>query len=167
VKSRAAVFLLAAMVIFLPLSHVEIDVSDDSWLLRVDGRPVDVAGYFSEKYSALTRTCSKVQDLQPSDPLFADALDVIRRYSQPDSLSAQLVALSMQGDWLLARVRFNRLQDAVVLLVRSEQDLMIVSGGVWSGSTHPHRPEPMIRRYLRNRVPAAPLDLTDCLEPMS
>lgn len=152
------------MLVLLPLSHLEIEASDDSWLLRVDGRPVDVAGYLSEKYTGLTRHCSQVQGLQPTDRLYTDALNAIRQYSPPDSLSAQLVHVIRQDHWLLAQARFLDLQDAVVLLTRSEQGLTIPEGGVWSGATHPHRPEPVIRRYLQSRVPAVPADLTACFE---
>lgn len=153
---------LAALTVLLPLGHLELESSDDSWLLRVDGRPVDVAGYLSEKYTALTRNCDQVQGVPPTDPLHADVLGAIRQYSPPDSLSAQLVALIRQDRWLLAQVEFSTLQDAVVLLKASEQSLTIPQGGVWSGTTHPHRPEPVIRRYLQSTVPAAPVDLTAC-----
>ena len=161
-KSRATFTLLLTMLVLLPLSHLEIEASDDSWLLRVDGRPVDVAGYFSEKYTNLTRHCSQVPALGPTDRLYNDALTAIRQYSPPDSLSAQLVHVIRQDHWLLAQTRFLGLQNAVVLLTQSEQGLTIPEGGIWSGTTHPHRPEPVIRRYLQGRVPAAPADLTGC-----
>lgn len=161
-KPRASVVFLAALTVLLPLGHLEFESSDDSWLLRVDGRPVDVAGYLSEQYTALTRNCDRVQGVPLTDPLHADVLGVIRRYSPPDSSSAQLVALIRQDRWLLAQVRFSTLQEAVVLLKASEQGLTVAQGGVWSGTTHPHRPEPVIRRYLQSAVPAAPVDLTAC-----
>jgi hypothetical protein len=150
------------MLVALPLSHLEIHASDDSWLLRVDGRPVDVAGYASERYTQLTRHCNQVQVLRPIDPLHEQALNAIEQYSPPDSLSARMVHVIRQDDWLLAQVKFRNLQDAVVLLRASRQGLEIAKEGVWSGATHPHRPEPLIRRYLQGRVPAAPTDLTEC-----
>ena len=150
------------MLVALPLSHLEIHASDDSWLLRVDGRPVDVAGYVSERYTQLTRQCNQVQVLRPTDPLHAQALNAIEQYSLPDSLSARLLHAIRQDDWLLVQVKFRNLQDAVVLLRASRQGLEVVKDGVWSGATHPHQPEPFIRRYLQGRVPAAPADLTEC-----
>jgi hypothetical protein len=162
VKYRASAVVLAVMLVGLPLSHLEIEDFDDSWLLRVDGRPVDVAGYLSERYTQLTRHCRHVQALSPSDPLHAQALHAVVQYSPPDSLSARIVQASRQGDWVLAQVKFRQLQDAVVLLHASAQGLEIAKGGVWSGTTCPLRPEPLIRRYLQGKVPAAPADLTAC-----
>lgn len=150
------------MAVLLPLSHLELEPADDSWLLLVDGRPVDLAGWASERYAALTRQCDQVKGLQASDRLYADALAVLRQHSPPDSQSAQLLGLSQQGDWLLAQVQFTRLHNAVVLLHASGQGLTIPEGGVWSGTTHPHRPEPLIRRYLHKRVPGVPADLMTC-----
>lgn len=162
-KSRATAVVLAATLILLPLSHLEIRASDDSWLLWVDGRPVDVAGYLSETYTDMTRHCSPVQVVPPRHPLHAQALAAIQRHSPPDSLSAQLVELTRMDHWLLAQVRFSTLQDAVVLLAEAAQGVTIAQGGVWSGSTYPHRFEPIVRRYLQTRVPAAPTELTACL----
>ena len=161
-KYRASVVLLAALLIGLPLSHLEIETSDGSWLLRVDGRAVDVAGYVSERYTALTRNCTQVRTLAPTDPLHAQVLAAVRQYSPPDSGSAQLVHLAQHSQWLLAQVRFRSLQDAVVLLQGSASGVSISTGGVWSGATHPHQAEPMIRRYLQSAVPAAPTELTAC-----
>ena len=161
-KYRASGVVLVAMLVALPLSHLEIQNSDDSWLLRVDGRPVDLAGYLSERLTRFTRDCRDVHTLEPSDALSAQALRAIKQYSPPDSLSARMVHLIRQDDWLLAQVKFRDLQDAVVLLTATKEGLDIAMGGVWSGATHPHRPEPSIRRYLQGRVPAAPADLTEC-----
>ena len=43
-KSRAILFLLLVSLVWVPLSHLEVEPSDDSWLLRVDGVPFDVRG---------------------------------------------------------------------------------------------------------------------------
>jgi hypothetical protein len=152
------------MVIFLPFLHLDIETSDDSWLLWVDGRPVDVSGYISEQFTALTRRCDQVAMVMPGDPLHEQALNVIRQYSPPDSLTAQLLHLNRQHEWLLAQVEFDQLQDAVVLLTQSEQDIVIPTGGIWSGSTHPHRPEPLIRRFIRSGLPSAPEELLNCFQ---
>ncbi len=163
-RYRATAVVLVAMAIGLPLSHLEIQASDDSWLLLVDGRPVDVAGQLSQWHTQLTRNCSPVKDLSAADRLHAEALMAVRHYSPPDSLSAQIAHVIQQDKWLLAQVQFSDLQAAVVMLTDSGQGLTIPEGAVWSGSTHPHRPDPFIRRYLRSRVPTAPADLIACFE---
>ncbi len=163
-KSRAIGVLLAVLLVAVPLSHLEVEPSDDSWLVRVDGVPFDVAGLMADQALALTRRCGQVQSLGPTDPRFASALAALRQESPPHSLSAQLVDLRQQGDWLLAQVRFADLNNAVVLLQASGAAYVIPAGGVWSGSTHPHRPGPVIRRFLRGKVPQAPGDLVDCFE---
>ena len=163
-KSRAKLFLLLASVMLLPLSHLDIERSDDSWLLRVDGRPVDLAGELAEWSTRLTRDCRDVQELPSQDPLHALAGRTIQDYSPPSSQSARIVHLSRQGDWLLAQVQFEELQDAVVLLSHSEQELKIAEGAIWSGSTFPHKAEPVIRRYLKSKAPQAPDGLIACFE---
>ncbi len=163
-RLRAQAALLAALVVVLPLSHVQWRASDDSWLLWVDGRPVDVAGMLSNGYAALTRDCSLVQTLAPGSAAHADVLAAIRQHSPPDSASAQLVQLSRQGEWWLAQAQFQALQEAVLLLAPSAQGLGVVPGAVWSGPTHPHKPEPVIRRYLHARAPGAPASLLACFE---
>ncbi len=161
-KSRARLVLLVLLLVLIPLSYLDIERADDSWLLRVTGVPVDVPGLVSDTYSVLTRRCTPVQSVDRADLRFRSALETIRQESPPHSLSAQIVDLRGQGDWLLAQVRFADLHDAVVLLQGAGVGHVIAPGGVWSGSTHPHRPGPMIRRFLRSRVPQAPGDLIDC-----
>ncbi len=163
-KSRASLVLLVILLVFVPLSHLEVEPADDSWLLRVTGVPVDVRGLVSDGFVRLARSCSRVQALGPDDQRFTSALKAIRQESPPHSLSAQLVDLRQQEDWLLAQVRFANLHDAVVLLHVADAGHVIAPGGVWSGSTLPHRPGPVIRRFLRSRVPQAPGDLIDCFE---
>jgi hypothetical protein len=165
-KFRASLLVLVVLLVVVPLSHLNIESSDDSWLVRVDGVPVDVPGLVSDTYSALTRSCSQVQALGPTDPRFASAQEVIRQESPPHSLSAQVVDLRQQGDWALAQVRFAELQSAVVLLQASGAGYAMSPVGVWSGSTHPHRPGPVVRRYLRSRVPQAPGDLVACFDDL-
>jgi len=156
--------LLAALVVALPLSHMQLRASDDSWLLWVDGRPVDLAGMLANRYAALTRDCTPVQTLAPGSAAYGDVLTAIRQHSPPDSASAQLVQLRRQGEWWLAQAQFQELQEAVLLLAPSAQGLGVVPGAVWSGRPHPHEPEPVIRRYLQARAPGAPANLLACFE---
>jgi len=163
-KRSTALSVLLAVAVLVPLSHVEVQSTDDTWLLRVDGRPVDLAGAVSQAYTRWRRDCGRVQQLGATQPVHAAALQVLRGHSPPASASAELRSLARQGDWLLAQVRFGHLQDAVVLLQASSQGWRVDTAGIWSGTTHPLRPEPFIRRYLQRRVPDAPTDLLDCLE---
>lgn len=162
-KRRTALAVLVATAVLVPLSHLELRSADDSWLLWVDGRPVDAAGALSDGWLALTRDCRRVQPLPPSSAEHAHALEALRQYSPPDSRSARIAGLIGEGGWLLAQARFEGLENAVVLLRQTAAGWAIAEGGVWSGRTHPHRPGPFIRRYLRARVPDAPRALTDCL----
>ena len=151
------------MAVLLPLSHLELRSSDDSWLLLVDGRAVDVAGELSQNYTRWTRDCLQVQAVAATEPLHAQALTALRQHSPPDSQSAELRQLTRSGSWLLAHARFNTLQEAVVLLEVGPQGVRVPEGAVWSGSTHPRRPEPIIRRYLQSRVPSVPEPLLACM----
>mgnify|MGYP001247346186 CR=1 FL=1 len=161
-KLRAMPVVLLALVVLLPLSHLEFERVDDSWLLRVDGRPVDMAGALAQAYTRWQRDCGPVQAVAASEALHAEVLSALRQHSPPDSNNAELTRLTRLGPWLLAQVRFGVLQDALVLLEHSEAGVHVAEGGVWSGTTHPHRPEPLIRRYLQSRVPAAPAQLLAC-----
>lgn len=163
-KRRTALAVLLAAGVLVPLSHLEIEPADGSWLLRVDGRALDVAGQLSARWVAFTRDCRRVQPVPASAPAHAQVLATVRQYSPPDSLSADIVTLLALEPWWLVRVRFDALQEAVLLLQQTPEGMAIAPGGVWSGGTHPHRPEPLIRRYLRARVPEAPTALTDCLD---
>ncbi len=163
-KRRTALAVLIATAVLVPLSHLELRSADDSWLLWVDGRPVDAAGALSDRWLAWTRDCRRVRHLPPSSTEHARALEALRQYSPPDSHSARIAGLIGDGSWLLAQARFEGLENAVVLLRPSPAGWTIAEGGVWSGHTHPHRPGPFVRRYLRARVPDAPRALTDCLD---
>ena len=68
----------------------------------------------------------------------------------------------VQGDWMLASVRFASLHPALALLRREAHGWEVVQGGVWSGSTHPFLPGPFIRHFLERRVPEVPADLLAC-----
>ncbi|WP_341685160.1 hypothetical protein [Limnohabitans sp.] len=161
-RYKAQAIVLAIILVMLPAIHLEVQSSDDSWLLVVDGRPVDVAGLFSQFHAQVTRRCDKVKSIHSEDPLHGDVLRVIRHYSPPDSLSLHIVGISQLENWVITQVKFQHLNDAVVLLNTTSQGLKLVHNGIWSGSTHPHYPEPVIRRYLESRIPGVPKDLIGC-----
>ena len=161
-KRRTALLALAVVTVLVSLSHLELEQHDDSWLLRIDGRPVDLAGQVAELRERLLRDCRQVQTLTHDDPRTALALQAVQNHSPPDSRSASMTGLWAQGDWMLASVQFASLHPALALLRREPHGWQVVQGGVWSGSTHPFRPAPYIRRYLERRVPEAPADLLAC-----
>ncbi len=161
-KRQTALRVLAVLTVAVALSHLELERRDGRWLLRIDGRPVDLAGRWAEVRDRLLHDCRQVQALTPDDPRSALALQAVQAHSPPDSLSAVLAGLWVQGDWMLASVQFANLHPALTLLRRGPQGWQLVPGGVWSGSTHPFRPGPFIRQYLQQRAPEAPADLLAC-----
>ena len=164
-KRATGLTLLLACLVLVPLSHVDLASTDDSWLLMVDGRAVDVRGHAAEQWNRLRRDCRHMQAVAATAPWHGQALRAMRQYSPPDSASAQLQQLLRHQDWAVAEVRFARLQSAVVLLRDGPAGLAIVPQGIWSGSTHPHRYSAFVRRYLKSQVPQAPSVLIDCFDP--
>lgn len=164
-RRSTALVLLSACLVLVPLSHVEIEAMDDTWLLRVDGRAVDVSGQLAGHWNRLMRDCRAIEHVPENAPLHARALEAVRQYSPPDSQSAQLRSLVRRSDWALAELRFSRLPDSVVLLRETPAGLDIEPRSVWSGTTHPLDTGSFIRRYLQKQVPEAPLELTRCFEP--
>ncbi len=161
-KRRTALWALAAVVVGVTWSHLEWTAQDERWILRVDGRPVDVLGQMAQLWNRHTRDCRAVHTLALHDPTAQTALTTLRQHSPPDSQSARITQLLQQHDWLLATVHFTQLTSAVVLLRVEGTAMRVVEGGIWSGTTHPHAPEPFIRHYLRTRVPEVPAELLAC-----
>lgn len=153
--------LTAAVVIDL---HVDWRRADNGVLLRVGEQDVDAWGHAREAWTRLTRRCQAVQALQADDPAWTAAQAAVRAYSPPDSQTARVVALSRQGEWLLAQVVSDTLMPAVVTLRWQGQAPEPVPRGVWSGNTAPWIAAPWVRDYLRRQVPQLPPSLTDCLE---
>lgn len=164
-RSRAALTLLALLVLAVPLSHLQLQQVDGRWLLAVDGRQVDVAGHASDRINRMLRDCQDVRALDPQQPAHARVAAALGQYSAPDSLDLRLVNLWQRGEWLLAEVEFKTLAPVVVVLHGGAERVQVLAQGVWSGSTHPHWPAPFIRHYLASRVHEAPADLLACFEP--
>ena len=164
-RSRALLTLLVAGLVLVPLSHLQWLAVDGGGLLLVDGRPVDVRGQASEFWTRWRRDCRPTTALSPDDAVHAHVLQAVRAYSPPDSHTAQLRQLRLQGDWAVADVRFGQLQNAVVLLRQDSGGWTVQPQGIWSGTTHPHRYTAFVWRYLQDRVPEAPATLIHCLDP--
>lgn len=164
-KRSTGLTLLTACVVLVTLSHLDLQSADDSWLLVIDGRPVDVAGHVAERWNHLARDCRQVEHVAAEQPFHARTLQTVREYSPPDSASAEVRRLIRSGDWALADLQFSGLQNAVVLLHETTQGLRILPEAMWSGTTHPLHEASFIRRYMRLRAPEAPADLIRCFDP--
>lgn len=153
--------LTAAVVIDL---HVDWRRADNGVLLRVGEQDIDAWGHARETWVRLTRRCGTVQALRAGDPAWEAVQAAVRAYSPPDSQSAQVAALSRQGDWLLAQVVSDTLMPAVVTLRLQGSVPSLEPRGVWSGNTAPWLAAPWIRDYLRRQIPQLPQALADCLQ---
>lgn len=161
--------LLLALSLLRPLRH------DDGWLLEVAGRPVDLAGQLQDRWVRLSRHCQPVTRWPADSPVARQARQVLAAYSPPASQGAQPVQLLGWGagpaPWLLAEVRWDGsagpgLDNAIVPLRRgSDGRWQVQAEGVWSGTPGPWWGPTLIRRYLRQRLPAVPEALVDCLDP--
>jgi hypothetical protein len=167
VKRRTALSVLLALGLLLPLTHLELACDGGPCLLRVSGRPVDVRGHLDQWWTQLTRDCRAVQGIGADAPAHAQVLAQLKAHSPPDSASARLLVLQQQGPWWLAQAQFDTLRDAVVLLHEVDGRWQVMPTGIFSGGpTAPWMAEPLVRRYLRERVPQAPRALIDCWSPM-
>ncbi len=158
-RSRAQRWLLLLMCLVIPWSYLGLEKLDGRWFLVLNGRPVDVTGQADQAWTRWWRDCGQVQVMHEPAALRL-ALDAVRRFSPPDSLSGEWVSVQQHKSWVLAQVRFERLHDAVVLMRTSARRAEVVA--VWSGFTHPHQPEAWIRRHLIVQAPQAPPALLDC-----
>ncbi|MEY2618977.1 MAG: hypothetical protein RL522_1979 [Pseudomonadota bacterium] len=157
----AVLAVTAAVVIDL---HVDWRRADNGVLLRLGEQDIDVWGHTREAWNRFTRRCGRVQELRADDPAWDAAQAAVRAYSPPDSQTARVVAMSRQGDWLLAQVVSDTLMPAVVALHTAQGRIALVPQGIWSGSTTPWLAAPWIRDYLSRQAPALPQPLVDCLE---
>lgn len=177
-KKHVAATVLVLTLLGVTTAHLGVERHDNGWLLVIDGRRHDAAGTVREAVLRLTRQCDATSDALADEALAAMALDAVRRYSPPDSASARLLQLRTMPGWLLAEVEFDRLFPAVVLLreapaaagpqaVANRARWQIEERAIWSGLTHPWKAAPLIRDYLRARLPEVPGALLDCFEPVA
>lgn len=166
-KPRMVIVLLLATAIGVTLSHLQVQATDHGFLLDVDGRPVDVQGWWSDTVNGLQRDCTRVQHLPAQDAQLGPALRALQEESPPASRTARITGAWMASPWLLVQAEFDELLPAVVLLQLRGGAWTVVPQGVWSGQTHPWRAGPLIRAYLQSRVPGAPATLLSCFEPQA
>lgn len=171
-KRHVAVTLLALTTLGVLNTHIDVEAQDGRYFGVWHGKKHDVIGWLADLGNRLGRDCSAVKQLDVSSPAAAQVLALIREYSPPDSRQAQLVSLQQQGPWLVAELSFAKLNPAVVLLRQDGAHMQLLERAIWSGSTAPWQPGPLIRAHLRQQVPPAPTTaaaeaLLACYDPAS
>ena len=164
-KPHVALTALMAALIAVTMSHLEWVQADGGHLLMVDGRPLDAEGWLRNQLNSLRRNCKDVQVLQANDKRLELALQALKNFSPPGSLSARVAAGSMRHDWMLLEVEFDDLLPAVVLMQKNGADWGVEQRGIWSGQTHPWLAATHIRAYLARQVESAPANLLACFDP--
>jgi hypothetical protein len=89
-RRRTGLIAALAAVLFL-LGHLGVEQRDHSWLLKLAGRPVDLRGAVSAAAQDLLRNCVAVQRLDAGAEEAALAVEALRQFSSPDSLSARVL----------------------------------------------------------------------------
>ncbi len=166
-KKHVALTLLLVTTLGVLNAHVDLPKVDGRRFVAAQGQLHDPLGWLEDRWTVLARSCRGIHALGAEDATHRKALATLQGFSPPDSASARLLQLRRQGDWLLAEVAFEVLSPAVVLLRLESGEARVVEGAIWSGSTEPWRPSPLIRRHLAQRAPQAPPALLACLEPRS
>ena len=166
-KKRVALPLLLLVLVGVSASHLGIKSADNSHLLVLDGREIDVLGKIKNHWVAATTSCQAVAQLQASDPPYAEVLKQIQPYSPPSSQSARIASLWTMGAWTLAEVEFKDLVPSVVVLQTLNGKPQILPRAIWSGYTRPWVAAPFIRHYLASRAPEIPVTLLNCFKPQS
>jgi hypothetical protein len=166
-KKRVALPLLLLVLVGVIASHLGIKSADNSHLLVVDGREIDVLGKIQNQWVAATTSCQSVAQLHVSDPPYAEVAKLIQSYSPPSSQSAQIASLWTMGAWTLAEVEFKDLVPSVVALQTLNGKPQILPRAIWSGYTRPWVAAPFIRHYLATRAPEIPITLLNCFKPNS
>ncbi len=166
-KKHVAATLLALTTLGVLNAHIDWVAQDGGYLLRVQEKNRDVRGWAEDQLNVLLRSCASVQTHTATSPLGEQVLRQVRAYSTPQSLSARLLGLQQQSDWLLGEFAFEQLNPAVVMFKVTDGQPVLQQDGIWSGTTEPWRPGPWIRRYLAQRGPELPAQLLRCYEPTS
>jgi hypothetical protein len=164
-KKHVALTLLLITTLGVLNAHVDVPSVDGRRFVQTQGQMYDAIGWSEDLWTRSTRNCSQVRALGRTEPMYAQALEVIQAFSPPDSRSARLRQLQQNGDWLLAEVEFDELSPAVVVLQLQGKVVELLPTAIWSGDTQPWRPAPLIRRHLHTQAPLVPQPLLDCLDP--
>lgn len=164
-RRRTGLLAALAAVLFL-LGLLGIEQRDDAWLLKVAGKPVDLRGAASVAVQDLFRDCSAVQRVNALSGEAAAAVEALRQFSPPDSLSARVMRIDRAAAWFVLQAEFDALEPVVVLVRRAGTQAEVMPLGVWSSTTLPWNSAWRIRRFLAERVPQAPSGLLACVDPL-
>jgi hypothetical protein len=139
---------------------------DQRWLLTINGEPIDVAGTAAEIWGRMVSDCSVVTSLSTDTVEGRLSLELLRRYSPPDSESARLVRIDSARGWLFVEAGFETLPP-VLALIRQDplQPVTATIKAVWSGTSYPWRLVPFAAAFLSARAPDAPTELLLCAKP--
>lgn len=164
-KKPVALTLLLITTLGVINTHVDMPMVDGRRFVLAQGQLHDVQGWIEDRWNQALRHCGRVQDLPLQSDRGQASLRAIQAFSPPDSYSARMLQLQSVGPWLLAEVEFERLSPAVVPLLETPEGLQVLGQAIWSGSTAPWRPAPLIRRHLLTRAHAMPEALGACFTP--
>jgi hypothetical protein len=166
-NKSVSLVVLGLVVLGLTLQHVSWVSKDNSYLLAVDGREIDVLGHINNNWVRVTRLCDGVSQKVSQSDSQLKIEEAIKAYSPPQSASARIASVWTTGMWTLAEVEFKELLPAVVLLKTTANGTEVVPNAIWSGYTTPWKAAPYIRQHLRRFGQEAPSALIDCFEPQS
>lgn len=162
-KKHVSLTLLLVTALGVLNAHVDLPELDGRRFVHAQARLYDPLGWLQDHWTRLTRRCASAETV--AQERAQQALRAIQDFSPPDSHSARLMQLQAAGPWLLAEVEFERLSPAVVLLREAAGRTEVQGQAIWSGSTAPWRPAPLIRSHLANRAPDVPATLVACFTP--
>jgi hypothetical protein len=164
---KAYLVLLAVTLLAVVSIHIQWTTDENGTLMVIDNKPLDFLGAINNQWNKVTRTCSAVTRLSPSDEKYQIAQSLIRNYSPPHSKAAVIAGAWSMDSWTLVEVEFQDLLPSVVLIQTSDSQTNIVPNAVWSGFTKPWVAAPFIRNYIEQQVPQMPVALTRCFDPQS
>lgn len=164
-KKPVALTLLLITTLGVINAHVDVPQVDGRRFVLAQGQLHDVQGWVEDRWNQALRRCEQVQDVVLDSERGRASLLAIQAFSPPDSYSARMLQLQSVGPWLLAEVEFERLSPAVVPLLETPEGVQVLGQAIWSGSTAPWRPAPLIRHHLQARTHAMPEVLSACFTP--
>lgn len=164
-KKHVALTLLLLTTLGVLNAHVDLPEVDGRRFVLMQGKLHDPMGWLQDHWTQAVRRCVGVQSVEAHSAAGQSSLHAIQAFSPPDSQSAKLLQVLVHGDWMLAEVEFEQLNPAVVLLQKTPTQVQVVGNAVWSGSTEPWRPAPLIRRHLGANAPDMPPALRECFSP--
>ncbi len=166
-KRHVALTLLIVTALGVINAHVDLPRIDGRRFVATQGQTYDPQGWLEDQFNAWNRRCESVRRVDLQDADAQTALLRIGAFSPPDSHTARALNVLQAGSWWLVEVSFESLSPAVVTLRGEGENLKIIEGAIWSGSTSPWRPAPRIRRHLLAGAPEMPAELAACLDPRS